>query len=83
MAPKLKIRINMSTQSLSKMAGLVANSVLLASNTYLVVSSLQEQLRDRRRQRLVGGFQVASEIAGALAALVKVISESVEQHHGP
>lgn len=32
MAPKKKIQINVSTQSFSKLAGLVANSALLISN---------------------------------------------------
>ena len=81
MAPKKKIQINVSTQSFSKLAGLLSNAVLLASNTYLIVSGLQEEMRSRRRQRLTGGFQVAVEVAGALAALIKVVSEVLEQHH--
>jgi hypothetical protein len=82
MAPKKTLKIHISSQSAAKLVGLVSNTVLLASNTYLIVSGLQEEMRSRRRQRLTGGFQVAVEVAGALAALTKVISETLEQHHG-
>ena len=82
MAPRRTLKIHLSTQSVTKLAGLLSNAVLLASNTYLVVSGLREQAKDRKRQRMAGGFQMASEVAGTLAALVKVISETLEQHHG-
>jgi hypothetical protein len=81
MAPKKILKIHISSQSAAKLAGLLSNAVLLASNTYLIVSGLQEEMRSRRRQRLTGGFQVAVEVAGALAALTKVVSEVLEQHN--
>ncbi len=81
MAPKKTLKINISSRSAAKLASLLSNAVLLASNTYLIVSSLQEEVRSRRRQRLTGGFQVAVEVAGALAALTKVVSEVLEQHN--
>jgi len=82
MAPKKKIRINVSTQSFSKLAGLVANTALLLSNAFMVGTSLQEQLRDRQRQRIASGLQGVAEITAALAALARVICETMEQHHG-
>ncbi len=81
MAPKKILKIHISNQSAAKLAGLLSNAVLLASNTYLIVSGIQEEMRSRRRQRLTGGFQVAVEVAGALAALTKVVSEVLEQHN--
>ena len=81
MALRKTLKIHISSQSAAKLAGLLSNAVLLASNTYLIVSGLQEEMRSRRRQRLTGGFQVAVEVAGALAALTKVVSEVLEQHH--
>lgn len=78
-----KIRITWTSQSLPKLVELLANGTLLASNAFLVGSSMRDQLRDRRRQRMVSGFQVASEIAAALAALAKVIGSTLEQHRAP
>lgn len=83
MAPKKILKIHISSQSAAKLAGLLSNAVLLASNTYLIISGIQEEMRSRRRQRLTGGFQVAVEVAGTLAALTKVVSEVLEQHHAP
>ena len=83
MAPKKMLKIHISNQSAAKLAGLLSNAVLLASNSYLIVSGIQEEVRSRRRQRLTGGFLVAVEVAGALAALTKVVSEVLEQHNGP
>ena len=83
MATKKKIQINVSTQSFSKLAGLVANTALLLSNAFLVGTSLQEQLRDRRRQRIAANLQGAAVISAALASLARVISETLEQHRGP
>jgi len=82
MTPKKTLKIHISNQSAAKLAGLLANAALLASNTCLVVLGLQDEMRTRRRQRLTGRFQVVVEVAGALAGLTKVISETLERHHG-
>ena len=83
MASKKMIQIELSSQTFSKVADVVANGALLLSNAFLVGTTLQEQLRDRRRQRMAAGLQGAAEITAALAALAKVISDTLEQRHGP
>ena len=80
MIPEKILKINITNKSAVKLTGLISSVVLLASNSYLTISRLQEERRNRRHQRLSGGFEVAAEVAGALAGLTKVVSEVLEQH---
>ena len=78
-----KIRITLTNQSLAKIVSLVANGALLASNAYMVTAGIRDNLRDNRRQRIKSGLQAGAEIAASLAALVRVVSDTLEQHPGP
>jgi len=77
-----KIRINMTSQSLAKIAGLISNSILLGANAYLAGSSLNQQWRSRKREQVYSRFQMAAEVAAAAASLTKVIMETLERHRG-
>ncbi|MFC1583876.1 hypothetical protein ACFL4U_04240 [Candidatus Neomarinimicrobiota bacterium] len=78
-----KIRITLTNQSMAKLASLVANGALLASNAFMVTAGIRDSLRDNRRQRIRTNLQAGAEIAASLAALTRVISETLEQHRGP
>ncbi len=78
-----RIRITLTNQSLAKLASLVANSAAMASSAFVVTASIRDNLRDNRRQRIKSGLQAGAEIAASLAALAKVVSDVLEQRHGP
>ena len=77
-----KIRVKLTNQSLSKLASLVANGSLLASSIFTVSAGIRDHLRDSKRQRIIGNLQGAADITASLAALARVISETLEQHRG-
>ncbi len=78
-----RIRITLTNQSLSKIVSLVANGALLDSNAFMVTAGIRDNLSDNRRQRIKSGLQAGAEIAASLAALAKVISDTLAQHRGP
>ena len=78
-----RLRLNINLRSITKLASLVSNSVILAANAYLVGSGLRQQLRNNQRERIAGNLQLAAEIATATASLAKVITETIELHHAP
>jgi len=71
------LRINVNSNALYKVASLVTNSVILSANAFLLGSSIQNQLRDRRNSRVTEGLQLTAEIAGAVAGLTKVVINTV------
>jgi len=71
------LRINVNSNALFKVASLVSNSVILSANAFLLGSSIQNQLRDRRNSRVTEGLQLTAEIAGAVAGLTKVVINTV------
>jgi len=71
------LRINVNSNALYKVASLVSNSVILSANAFLLGSSIQNQLRDRRNSRVSEGLQLTAEIAGAVAGLTKVVINTV------
>lgn len=77
------LRIVISSDSLAKTASLVANGALLASNAFMVASGIREQAVGRRRERIKANLQGAADITASLAALARVISNTLEQHRGP
>ena len=72
-----RLRLNVNSQALYKVASLVSNSVILSANAFLLGSSIQNQLRDRRNNRVSEGLQLTAEIAGAVAGLTKVVINTV------
>jgi len=72
-----RLRLNVNSQAIYKVASLVSNSVILSANAFLLGSSIQNQLRDRRNNRVTEGLQLTAEIAGAVAGLTKVVINTV------
>jgi len=77
------LRLNVNSQALYKIASLVSNSVILSANAFLLGSSIQNQMRDRRSSRLVESLQLTAEIAGAVAGLTKVVINTVGNQNAP
>ena len=80
MSNPAKIRINVNTRALPKMAGLLSNTVILGANAYLITSSIAHQFRDRKQQRVSQTLEMGAQMASALAGITKIIVEAVE--HG-
>jgi len=78
-----RLRINVNSHALYKVASLVSNSVILSANAFLLGSSIQNQLRDRRNSRVSEGLQLTAEIAGAVAGLTKVVINTVGNNAQP
>jgi len=72
-----RLRLNVNSQALYKVASLVSNSVILSANAFLLGSGIHNQLRDRRNNRVSEGLQLTAEIAGAVAGLTKVVINTV------
>ena len=81
--PGTTIRITLTSQSLAKVASLIANGALLASNAFMVTTGIRDSMRDSRRQRINSNLQSAAEIATALAGLTQVITSTLERHREP
>ncbi|MBC8400917.1 MAG: hypothetical protein ISR95_00290 [Candidatus Marinimicrobia bacterium] len=78
-----RLRVNVNSQAIYKVASLVSNSVILSANAFLLGSSIQNQIRDRKRDRRVEGLQLTAEIAGAVAGLTKVVINTVSNNAQP
>ena len=79
MSNPAKIRINVNTRALPKMAGLLSNTVILGANAYLITSSIAHQFRDRKHQRVSQTLEMGAQMASALAGITKIIVEAVER----
>ena len=77
------LRLNVNSQAIYKVASLVSNSVILSTNAFLLGSSIQNQLRDRKRDRTIESLQLTAEIAGAVAGLTKVVINTVGNNAQP
>jgi hypothetical protein len=73
--------MNLNTRSISRLAGILSNSVLLAANTYLIASNLKSNLAEKKRSQVMENLQLTSEVASAIAGLSKVVTDNLERYH--
>ena len=72
-----RVRFRINTQSVSKVAGLVSNSVMLAANAYLIGSGFQNHFKAKKQERVTSNLQTTAEIASAVAGLTNVITHTI------
>ncbi len=77
-----RIRFTINHESLGHIVDIVAGGALLMSNAFLVFSGLKEQADHRRRQQTASRLQGLAELAAGLAALARVIGQSLDRGHG-
>lgn len=77
------LRFHLNSRSLAHAAELTSNTILLASNAYLVGSNLVTILRTQRQQQTMQTLQTSAEIASATASVIKVVTSTWEKHHAP
>ncbi len=75
-----KLRFNLSSGSLAKSMTLLSNSLVLATNSYLLGRSVVDHFRDRKRERVLENLEVISQTLGSLASLSNVISDVLDEN---
>ncbi len=75
-----KLRLSLSSRSLAKAITLLSNSVVLATNSYLIGRSIVDHYRDRKRERVLESLEVISQTLGSLATLSSVISNVLDEN---
>ena len=79
MSKPVRLRVSVNTRALPRAAGLISNTVILGANAFLLTSSIAQQFRDRKRERVSQTLEMGAQIANAVAGLTKVIVETVER----
>lgn len=79
MSKPTRIRINVNSQALVKTAGLLSNTVILATNAFLLGSGIASHWRDRKRERTLQNLEVTAQVANALAGLTRVVVETLDR----
>ena len=74
-----KLRINLSSGSLAKSMTLISNSLVLATNSYLLGRSVVDHFRDRKRERILENLDVISQTLGSIGSLSRVISNVLDE----
>ena len=75
-----KLRINLSSGSLAKSMTLISNSLVLATNSYLLGRSVVDHFRDRKRERILENLDVISQTLGSIGSLSRVISNVLDEN---
>ena len=74
-----KLRININSQAMVKMASLLSNSMILTSNVYLLGNDIRRQIKDKKTEAISNKLQLTAEVASAIASLAKVVVNTLEQ----
>ena len=75
-----KLRINLSSGSLAKSMTLISNSLVLATNSYLLGRSVIDHFRDRKRERILENLEIISQTLGSIGSLSKVITNVLDEN---
>ena len=74
-----KLRLNVNTMAIVKLANLISNSLILTSNVYLLGNDIRRQIRDKKTETLSNKLKLTAEAASAVASLAKVVVNTLEQ----
>jgi len=75
-----KLRFNLSSNSLAKSMTLLSNSLVLATNSYLLGRSVVDHYRDRKRERILENLEIISQTLGSIGSLSRVISNVLDEN---
>ncbi|MCF7802677.1 MAG: hypothetical protein K9N46_05415 [Candidatus Marinimicrobia bacterium] len=76
-----RLRLRMSSKTLTTTASLIANGVTVASNAYLLSRSLVQQQRQRQQNQRLEQLQSAAEVATAGAQVVQTLAGVWRRYH--
>ncbi len=74
----MKLRINLNSQAIVKLAGLVSNSIILSTNVFLLGTNFKRQISQKKIETIANKLQLTAEVAQAVATLSKVIVATLE-----
>ena len=75
----MKLKINANLGSIVKTTSIIANSTVLAINTYTFGRNMNDYLRQRRRESIQTNLEILSSIAQAVSNLSGTVANSIEQ----
>ena len=75
-----KLRINLNSQAIVKLAGLVSNSIILSTNVFLLGTNFKRQINQKKTEAIANKLQLTAEVAQAIAGLSKVIVKTLETY---
>ena len=76
----MKLRMNINSQAIVKLAGLVSNSIILSTNVFLIGTNFKRQINQKKTEAIANKLQLTAEVAQAVAGLSKVIVATLEGH---
>ena len=72
--------MNLNSQAIVKLAGLVSNSIILSTNVFLIGTNFRRQINQKKTDAIANKLQLTAEVAQAIAGLSKVIVATLEGH---
>lgn len=75
-----KLHVNVNSDTVIKLTTLVSNSLVFATNAFLLGANVKRQLHDRKSAHLASRLQMTAEVASAIAGVAKVLVNSVHSH---
>lgn len=72
--------MNLNSEAIIKLAGLVSNSIILSTNIFLLGSSFKRQIAQKKTDDIANKLQLTAEVAQAVAGLSKVIVKTLESY---
>ena len=65
---------------MAKSMTLLSNSLVLATNGYLLGRSVVDHYRDRKRERVFENLEIISQTLGSIGSLSRVISNVLDEN---
>ena len=75
----MKWRFNANLGSIVKTTSIVANSTVLAINTYTFGRNINDRIRERKRESIQTNLEILSTIAQAASNLASTAANSIEK----
>ena len=75
----MRIKINANLGSIVKTTSIIANTTVLAINTYTFGRNMNDYLRQRRRESIQTNLEILLSIAQAVSNLTGTVASSIEK----
>ena len=75
----MKLKINVNLGSIVKATSIIANSTVLAINTYTFGKNMSDHIRQRKVERIQTNLELLATMAQAASSLADSISSSIEK----
>ena len=75
----MRIKFNANLGSIVKTTSIIANSTVLAINTYTFGKNMSDHIRQRKVERVQTNLELLATIAQAMSSLAGSVSSSIEK----